>query len=98
MAYKLIWSPSARLDLKELTSYIAESHPQASSRFVRNVFHTIEHLAAFPRSGRVVPEFGVQMIREVIRKPCRVVYRVIDEKETVEIVRLWHAARGIPQL
>ncbi len=30
MAYKLIWAPSARLDLKELSSYIAESRPVLS--------------------------------------------------------------------
>jgi plasmid stabilization system protein ParE len=34
MAYELIWSPSAHLDLKELASYIAESHPRASADFV----------------------------------------------------------------
>ena len=47
MAYKLIWAPSARLDLKELASYIAESRPEVSNRFVRSVFHTIEPLSAF---------------------------------------------------
>ncbi len=55
MAYELIWAPSARLDLKELASYIAESRPQASASFVKNVFHTVEHLSDFPKSGRVVP-------------------------------------------
>lgn len=58
MAYELIWAPSARLDLKELASYIAESRPQASASFVKNVFHTVEHLSDFPKSGRVVPEFN----------------------------------------
>jgi len=27
MAYKLIWAPSARFDLRELSSYIAETPP-----------------------------------------------------------------------
>ena len=98
MAYKLIWAPSACLDLKELASYIAESHPKTAARFVQSVFKTVEHLAAFPESGRVVPEFDDPVIRELIRKPCRIVYRVLPKKETVEIVRIWHAARGIPQL
>ena len=31
MAYKLIWTPSARLDLKEIASYIADSHPEAET-------------------------------------------------------------------
>jgi len=98
MAYRLIWAPSARLDLKELASYIAESRPRASANFVKNVFRTVEHLSDFPKWGRVVPEFNNPKIREVIRKPCRIVYRIKPKEHIVEIVRIWHAARRIPQL
>jgi plasmid stabilization system protein ParE len=98
MACQLIWAPSARLDLRELTSYIAESRPIATARFVKQVFHVVEHLADFPESGRVVPEFADPNIREVIRRPCRIVYRVKSQERIVEIARIWHAARGIPQL
>lgn len=98
MAYRLTWAPSARLDLRELASYIAESRPKASAGFVRNVFRTVEHLADYPKSGRVVPEFDDANIREVIRKPCRFIYRVKPQEGIVEIVRVWHAARGMPQL
>jgi toxin ParE1/3/4 len=98
MAYKLIWAPSARLDLKELSSYIAESRPEVSVRFVKSVFRTIEPLTQFPESGRIVPEFSDPTIREVIRKPCRIVYRIKANQQVVEIVRIWHAARGLPQL
>jgi toxin ParE1/3/4 len=98
MAYQLIWAPSACLDLKELAAYIAESRPKASVRFVKNVFHVVEHLADFPESGRVVPEFGDPSVREIIRRPCRIVYRVKSEEHIVEIARVWHAARGTPQL
>ncbi len=98
MAHQLIWAPSARLDLRELASYIAEFRPEASARFVKRVFQVVERLADFPESGRVVPEFGNPTIREVIRNPCRIVYRVNSGERTVEIVRVWHAARGTPQL
>ncbi len=98
MAWQLIWAPSARLDLKELASYIAESRPNAAAQFVRQVFQTVEHLADLPESGRVVPEFDDPNIREVIRRPCRIVYRVKARERIVEIVRVWHGARGVPQL
>ena len=42
MAYKLIWAPSARLDLKDIESYIAEASPQSSTRFVKRIFQNIE--------------------------------------------------------
>lgn len=98
MAFELIWAPAARLDLKELAAYIAEARPQASARFVAQIFQVVERLRDFPESGRVVPEFGDLSIREVIRKPCRIVYRIRKQERLVEIVRVWHAARGIPQL
>ena len=56
----------------------------------------MEGLADFPESGRIVPEFNDPTIREVVRKPCRVVYRIDHEKRIVEIARVWHAARGAP--
>lgn len=98
MAYKLIWAPSARLDLKEIASYIADSRPEASIRFVKSVFRSVEHLIDFPEAGRIVPEFGDPCIREVVRKPCRIVYRIKSEQSIIEIIRVWHAARGIPQI
>jgi len=98
MAYKLIWAPSARLDLKEIASYIADSRPEASIRFVKSVFRSVEHLIDFPEAGRIVPEFGDPCIREVVRKPCRIVYRIKSKKGIIEVVRVWHAARGIPQI
>ena len=96
MAFKLIWSPSARLDLKDIATFIAEDSRSAAERFVRNLLLSVEGLADFPESGRIVPEFNDATIREVIRKPCRVVYRIDHKKRTVEIARVWHAARGAP--
>jgi toxin ParE1/3/4 len=58
MAYKLIWSPSARLDLKDIAAYIAEDNPLAAQRFVNSVFQAVERLIDFPDSGWLVPEFG----------------------------------------
>ena len=75
MAYQLIWSPTSRLDLQDLLAYIASDDPLAAQNFARGVFNAIERLAEFPESGRVVPEFNERTIREVIRRPCRIVYR-----------------------
>jgi len=98
MAYKLIWSPSARLDLKDIAVFIAEDNPSTAQRFVNSVFHAVERLTDFPDSGRVVPEFDDPNIREIIHRPCRIVYRINRENYTVEIARVWHAARGIPDI
>ena len=98
MAYRLIWALSARFDLREIFTYIADSDPVAAKRFLGRLFDAVERLPAFPESGRIVPEFGDAGIREVIRRPCRIVYRIRSDKEMIEIVRVWHAARGIPEI
>jgi plasmid stabilization system protein ParE len=98
MAYTLIWSPTAKFDLKDIAAFIAEDSASAAERFVGSLFQSVERLADFPESGRIVPEFNDPAIREVIRKPCRIVYRVDGRKSVVEIARVWHAARGTPDI
>jgi toxin ParE1/3/4 len=98
VAYRLIWAPAARLDLKDLVAYIAEDNPTAARKFMRSLFQVVERLSQFPRSGRIVPEFKDPNLREVIRRPCRIVYRIKSEEEVIEIVRVWHGARGAPPI
>ena len=64
MAFRLIWSPAARFDLKDIATYIREDSPSAAERFVRNLFRAVERLTDFPESGRIVPEFDDPTIRE----------------------------------
>ena len=96
MVVRIIWSPSARLDLLDLKEYISEDSPEIAKRFIASLFRAVDRLEDFPMSGRVVPEFEDELLREIIRKPCRIVYRVNSDHSTIEIVRVWHAARGIP--
>jgi len=98
MDYQLTWAPIARQDMRDLVAYIADNNPRAARKFARGVFQTIERLTQFPESGRMVPEFDDPAIREGIRKPVRIVYRVRTDEKEVEIVRVWHAARGMPDI
>jgi len=86
------------LDLKEIFAYIAEDDPVAAKKFIKGLFGSVERLPVFPESGRVVPEFKDSTIREIIHRPCRIVYRIKARQNMVEIVRVWHAARGVPEI
>jgi plasmid stabilization system protein ParE len=98
MACTLSWSPTARCDLWDVLSYISEFDPEAASRFGQSVFGTLERLVDFPESRRVVPEFKDPSLREIICRPCRIVYRLKKNENLVEIARVWHAARGVPEV
>ncbi len=96
MAYPIVWTETARNDLAQLVSYIASDDPVAAARFGEAIIDHIEQAALHPNSGRVVPEFQVETLRELILSPYRLIYEVHDETQKVYVVRLWHAARGHP--
>ena len=53
---------------------------------------------SFLEAGRMVPELSDPLIREVICSPYRIVYRMDEQNQTIYIVRVWHSARGHPQV
>ncbi len=98
MDFKVTWSPSARLDLKEIVCYIAEDNAEIAQSFGLSLIDATKSLSFFPGKGRIVPEIGATEIREVIFKPYRIIYRIKEEESMIEVVRVWHAARGNPKL
>jgi addiction module RelE/StbE family toxin len=98
MAFKIIWSEPALSDLAGLTSYIAEDNPLAAEKTGSAILGKIANLINHPRIGRMVPEIGSKDIRELIYRPYRIIYHVNGKLETIEILRVWHGARGEPQL
>jgi toxin ParE1/3/4 len=57
-----------------------------------------DRLQEFPEIGRIVPEFANGTIREIILRPYRILYRINHERKLCEIARIWHSARGLPQV
>ena len=55
-------------------------------------------LAQSPELGRIVPEFEDALIREIIVRTYRVVYRVDHSHQLVEVIRFWRASRDIPEI
>ena len=98
MDFTIIWTKSALDDLRELVRYIAADDPAAAQRFGNAIIRRVEGLASFPRIGRVVPELGNDLVREVILTPFRIVYELDDDANRIAVVRVWHGARGEPDL
>ena len=98
MAYKLIWSPAARDDLHDIVIFIAHDNPNRAMSFGYELISEADRLHEFPEFGRIVPEYRNDDIREVVFRPYRIVYRVHREAKLCEIARVWHSARGLPQL
>ena len=93
---QIIWSPQALRDLKSIRAYIAEDSPRYADLVVGRIMKVVERLAAFPESGRKVPERNDPEIREVIERPYRVVYRL--RTGMVEVVTVFRGSRQLPSL
>lgn len=84
---KVAWSPLALDRVSDIARHIAEDDPDAAERWVDELFDTVQRLADFPHSGRIVPEVGARRIREVIFGAYRVIYSVRDEVEILTVRR-----------
>ena len=88
-----IWlAESAVRDLEAVRAwYVSQSAPDAGERLIREIVAPLNQLAELPESGRIVPEFDQRWLRELIRPPFRIVYRV--EPGRVRVVRVWRTDR-----
>lgn len=88
----LSFSESALSDLRDIREWYAEQLvPEVGERLVAEVFSQVERLADHPESGRIVPEFNMVNLREIIHPPFRIVYRLDGIR--VRVVRVWRSER-----
>ena len=98
MDFKVFLSNEALSDLEGVVTYIARHNPSAAARMGNHLLDAAFSLNTFPQRGRVVPEFRGTELREIIFRSYRIIYRVMDSDRRIEVVRIWHAARGFPQI
>ena len=97
MDCKVILSPRAIQDLKEIVRYISFDNAKAAERLGYALIDAALSLATLPERGRLVPEFDDDLTREIIYDPYRIVYRFDAKQKVVFVSRFWHAARGTPK-
>ena len=90
---RVIWTEPALFDLNEIAEYIALDKMSAARRLVQRVFTCVERLEQFPESGRMPPELEHSKYREIIVGPCRIFYRIDQDK-----VYILYVMRGERQL
>lgn len=92
--YKVTFAESAVQDLAAIRNWHADQQiPEVGERLVREIVSAVERLEDFPMIGRIVPEFGIAHLREIIRPPFRIVYRV--DKRAVRVVRVWRSEQAV---
>ena len=75
---KVIWSRRARNDLREIGDYIGRDDREQARIWLRKLWERVNRVSSVPRSGRVVPEYRRDDVREVFLKTYRIMYRVVS--------------------
>jgi addiction module RelE/StbE family toxin len=89
---KIVWTEQAIQDLTEIGDYIANDSERYAREIVQSLFESVLLLKSHPKAGRIVPEYGLTYLRELIRGSYREVYRIVD-KFRIDILTVHHSAR-----
>jgi addiction module RelE/StbE family toxin len=91
---KVYWTDRAKARLKELQSYIAQDSESAAKKVVKRLLIKSNQISALPYSGRKVPEFRQDDIREMLVKPYRIIYRIRADR--IDVLTVMHYRQLLP--
>ena len=80
---KIHWTDTAEGHLDGLYAYIAQDSPEVAKRMVDQLTRRSQQNAEFPFSGRKVPEYNIDQIREVIEGPYRITYHIKPDQTDI---------------
>ena len=76
MARKIVWTDPAVEDLEAAVEYIARDSEAYAASFAQSVVDAAESLVDLARRGRIVPEWGVRTVRELLVGRYRLIYKL----------------------
>ena len=85
------WTENAIEHLVNIYEYIAINSPTYGKKMVDRITRRSEQIAEHPLSGRKVPEYDAEDIRELIEKPYRIIYRI--KPDQIDVLAVIHGAR-----
>ena len=87
------WTDSAQAHLEAIYSYIAQDSPEYALAMVDRLTRRSLRIASAPLSGRRVPEYELDQIREVIERPYRIIYHI--KPDQIDVIAVLHGARNV---
>jgi toxin ParE1/3/4 len=87
------WTNAAIDHLVAINDYVSNDSKLYADRLIDKLTRRSEQIAAFPLSGRMVPEYKDESIREVIERPYRIIYRI--KVDQIDILAVVHGAQDL---
>jgi plasmid stabilization system protein ParE len=69
----------------------------AAENFRQEIIQHVRLLKKAPHLGRIVPEFGNPIRRELLHGNYRIIYRVHLQLKKIQITVIWHGKRLLPR-
>ena len=92
----VFWTKQALADLAAIRAFISQDSLHYASVIVSRLIAATDRLVPFPESGRSVPEFDDPLVREVVDRPYRIVYRLVGSDE-VHVLTVHHSSQSFPE-
>jgi toxin ParE1/3/4 len=90
---KVHWTDTAQRHLDAIYHFIAQDSTAYAKRMVDRLTRRSVQIGEFPFSGRSVPEYEMEQIREVIEGPYRIIYYI--KADQIDVLAVLHGARDI---
>ena len=90
MAVEVIWQPQALENISDIADFISKESMYYAQIQTEKFFERALILESFPLSGRVVPEFGTEQLRELIIGSYGMIYYFVSDSR-VEILTIHHS-------
>lgn len=88
---KVVWTQQAISQVKRYAKIIEEDKPNAAKNWIREIFAREKDISQFPLMGRVVKEFKVSNVREVLQGNHRIIYRI--HKSGIDVITVIHGSK-----
>jgi plasmid stabilization system protein ParE len=89
------WTPEAITRLEAIETYIANDAPIVAKEVIARLLGRSRQLESAPLSGRAVPEYPREDLRELLERPYRIIYRITDTR--IEILSVMHYRQLLPR-
>jgi plasmid stabilization system protein ParE len=90
---KVHWTQTAEDQLDAIYAYIAQNSETYALITVDKITKRSQQIASFPLSGRSVPEYNIDQIREVFSGSYRIIYYI--KPEQIDVLAVIHGAMDI---
>ena len=93
---KVVWTDRAKLRLRQIHDRIAAESPMIAPQVARRIALRSRQAGELPWSGKMVPEYQHEHIRELKLRPYRIIYLIREELDRADVLTVRHYHELLP--